>query len=319
MSAIQETTFISNIEMKNVTSIEALKEAVISNMTLLGFITDVKMEWITIEDSGVHRLNIGHIFLEMSEISSSVVYIAMYCKGRLRRSGSSCSYFEEIMDCLRIQLTNPDKNLTTISECYDFEYSPMSIAELEEVFPKPLTLVNPESIELTVKDDKFLVECLHLNATLELVGEDAEEEEELEEELEDDEDSDDDDDDSEEVQLKDMTDAQINDYIEDAGVEPRDEIDEWTMAYTGGPILRYSYTTFNTATVSSQTVENCIIRCVSFQNATLKNCRFSRINFYECDFTDVKIKNTKFKRCKFFNCELPAYVQLEKNSLICSY
>ena len=325
MSAIQETTFISNIEMTNVTSIDALKEAVISNMSLLGFIYNVKVEWITIEDkemenkdgknSGIHRLNIGDIFLEMNEISSSVVYIAMYCKGRLRRSGSSCSYFEEIMDCLRVQLTNPDKNLTTISECYKFEYPPMSEAELEEAFPKPLTLINPDSIELTVNDDEFLLECLHLNATLELVGD----EEELEEELEEDYDSDDEDEDSEEATLKDMTDGQINDYIEDAGVEPRDEIDEWTMNYTGGPILRYSYTTFNTATVSSQTVENCIIRCVSFNNTTLKNCRFSRISFYECDFTDVKIKNTKFKRCKFFNCELPAYVQLEKNSLICSY
>ena len=319
MSAFQETTFISNIEMKNVTSIDALKEAVIKNMSLLGFIYDVNMEWITIENeenNGIHRLNIGDIFLEMNEISSSVVYIAMYYKGRLRRNGSSCSYFEEIMDCLRVQLTNPDKNLTTISECYNFEYPPMSEAELEETFPKPLTLVKPESIELVVKEDEFLVECLHLNATLELVGD---EEEEEEEDLEEEYDSDDDDEDSEEVPLKDMTDDQINDYIEDTGVEPRDEIDEWTMKYTGGPILRYSYTTFDAATVSNQTVENCIIRCVSFKNTTLKNCRFSRISFYECDFTDVKIKNTKFKRCKFFNCELPAYVQLEKNSLICSY
>ena len=291
---LKDNTFISSIEIRNFTSIEALKVAVISNLTLLGFINeDVKAEWTqnteNNEDSGIHRLTIGNIFFGMHEISSSVVYMAMYCLCRLRRGGSAHSYYEENMDCLRIQLTNPDLNLSSMAECYAFEYPPIKINETDFT---PLVVE-----ELIVKDD-------------ELADEDADEEEDEE---------DDEDEDSEEVQLKDMTDDQINDYIEDAGVEPRDEIDEWTMAYTGGAILRYSYTTFNNATVSSQTVENHIIRCVSFQNATLKNCRFSRINFYECDFTDVKIKNTKFKRCKFFNCELPAYVQLEKNSLICSY
>ena len=113
-----------------------------------------------------------------------------------------------------------------------------------------------------------------------------------------------------------MTDDQIADYSEALGRAPREDIDEWALNYEGGPILRYSYVKFTGTTVTDQMVDDITITGAIFNSATLKNCRFSNVHFYECDFTDVKIKNTKFKKCNFFDCELPQYVKVEHSCLI---
>lgn len=46
--------------------------------------------------------------------------VTMYATGRYRRNGSSVDYFEQVMDCLYIQIKNPDKIFSDLRECYEY-------------------------------------------------------------------------------------------------------------------------------------------------------------------------------------------------------
>jgi hypothetical protein len=124
---------------------------------------------------------------------------------------------------------------------------------------------------------------------------------------EDDDESDYDDDDEEEdeeVALCDMTDTQIDEYIESLGREPRKEFDEWTIDYTGGPILRYSYVNFSDNCLANQRVSNITIRGAVFTGSTLRNYVFEDVEFYDCNFINTTMDNVTFNKSVFINCEL---------------
>ena len=242
-----------------------------------------------------NRLSNDTYLFEVETIGANTYDVSMSVFGsRYRRGGSSMDFFERLMDALEVQLLNPDTEFAKMTDCYNLAYPPLEL--------------------------DFLNSGLEEVADLEAEASEAEEDlEEDDEDLEaDDEDLEADDEDLEagDIPLSKMTDDQIADYSEALGRAPREEIDEWTLNYEGGSILRYSYVKFTGTTVTDQIVDDITITGSIFNSATLKNCRFSNVHFYECDFTDVKIKNTKFKKCNFFDCELPQYVKVEHSCLI---
>jgi hypothetical protein len=235
-----------------------------------------------------NRLSNDTYLFEVETMGPNTYEVSMSVFGsRYRRGGSSMDLFERLMDALEVQLLHPDTVFAKMNDCYNLAYPPLELDFLNSGLEEAL---EAEALE----EDLEAVE-----------DESSEADEDLEEEdLEDD------------MPLSKMTDDQIADYSEALGRAPREEIDEWALNYEGGPILRYSYVKFTGTTVTDQMVDDITITGAIFNSATLKNCRFSNVHFYECDFTDVKIKNTKFKKCNFFDCELPQYVKVEHSCLI---
>ena len=236
-----------------------------------------------------NRLSNDTYLFEVETKGPNTYDVSMYVFGsRYRRGGSSMDFFERLMDALEVQLLHPDTVFAKMNDCYNLAYPPLELDFLKSALPEE----EAEDLEAVLEED--------LEAVLEEASE-AGEEEDLEED---------------DISLSKMTDHQIAEYSEALGRAPREEIDEWALKYEGGPILRYSYVTFTGTTVTDQIVDDITITGAIFNSATLKNCRFSNVHFYECDFTDVKIKNTKFKKCNFFDCELPQYVKVEHSCLI---
>ena len=214
-----------------------------------------------------NRLSNDTYLFEVETIGANTYDVSMSVFGsRYRRGGSSMEFFENAMDSLKVQLLHPEQEFDKMADCYESSQPSWKLD-----FFDTLTKSSSE-----VEED--------------LEEEDLDDEDLDDEDLDDDDDSDDEE--EPEIELKDMTDVQIDEYIESLGRCARDECDEWALNYEGGPILRYSYVTFKT-NVIGQTVENITIRGATFNNVTLKNCRFSKVSFYECNFTDVKIKNNK--------------------------
>lgn len=114
--------------------------------------------------------------------------------------------------------------------------------------------------------------------------------------------------------LRDMTDNQIDRYIDLSGQEqPRDEIKEWTMNFRGGAIPRYSYVNFADAWITDQHVSNITIRRARFSDCILRNFQFEQVHFHECDFKSVTLENVTFKDCQFTECDLDISMNLDNS------
>ena len=113
--------------------------------------------------------------------------------------------------------------------------------------------------------------------------------------------------------LRNMTDKQINRYIDMIGREPRDECNEWTMDFNGGAITRYSYINFNDTTIVDGWVLNLTIRRARFSGCTLRNLQFEQVHFHECDFMSVILENVTFKDCQFTECKLDMCMSLDNS------
>jgi hypothetical protein len=152
-----------------------------------------------------------------------------------------------------------------------------------------------------------------------LSDEDSEDEEDSDDESEEDSDDESSVDSDEEdelimsMPLRDMTDNQIDRYIDLSGQEPRDEIKEWSSNFRGGAIPRYSYINFADAWITDQNVSNVTIRRARFAGCTLRNFQFEQVHFHECDFNSVTLENVTFKDCQFTECDLATYMSLDNS------
>jgi hypothetical protein len=144
------------------------------------------------------------------------------------------------------------------------------------------------------------------------------EEDDAEEELDEDDEYDSDDEDERimSMPLQDMTDAQIDRYIELSGLCPRDEIDRWSVNFRGGAILRYSYVKFTNVALEDQHVSNMTIRRAEFLGTTFRNCVFEQVHFDECDFKSVVLENVTFNNCHFTECDLDSYMSLDNSCIV---
>lgn len=303
---MSDLTYISNAQIKNYASIEDLKVAIIKTLARwfpnhYVFNEDALESWTQKEDTDVDILY-GNIFqFELSIYGENVYNLVMFAIGRYRRHGSSCDYFERVLDCLEYQLGHPDIEFVTIQTARtskqqdEQEYYPeTSLWSTLSINESPLPIA-----ETVVFDE----------------AEDAESLEDSEDEDSDDEDSDDEDSDDEDedelimsMPLRHMNDAQIEKYVELCGRCPRDECEEWEMVYTGGAILRYSYCKFIQWGIEDQTVSNITISRALFDQITFTNYLFDGVVFEECVFKDIVLNNTTFKNCRFIECEMDSSI-----------
>ena len=121
------------------------------------------------------------------------------------------------------------------------------------------------------------------------------------------------------VPLRDMNDVQIEQYVELIGRCPRDECDEWSIVYTGGNILRYSYCKFIQWGIEDQTVSNITITRALFDEITFTNYVFDGVYFEECVFKDIILNNTTFKNCTFNECELDSSIVPDESCEVIDY
>jgi hypothetical protein len=235
----------------------------------------------------------------------------MYAIGHYRRHGSSCDFFERVLDCLEYQLGQPDIEFVTMQTARtnkqqdEQPYPETSLWPKRSINESPLPIAGAIS-ETVVYDE----------------AEDAESLEDDEDES-DDEDSEDDDEDEDELimsmPLSHMNDIQIEKYVELCGRCPREECEEWEMVYIGGDILRYSYCKFIQWGIEDQTVSNITISRAIFDEINFDNCVFDGVNFEECVFKDIILNNTTFKNCKFIDCEMDSSIVPDDSCEVMNY
>ena len=303
---MSDLTYILTSQIKDYASIEDLKVAIIKILArwfpnYYIFNEHALESWVKKEGTDIDVLYGNTFQFELSIRSENIYYLAMYAVGSFRRHGSSCDFFEKVLDCLEYQLGHPDiefVNMATASSNKQQDeqtyYPETSLWPTRSINESPLPIAG--AIAETVVYDEDTNE--------------AEDAESLEDS--DDEESDDDDEDEDELimsmPLRDMNDAQIEKYVELCGRCPRDECEEWESIYTGGAILRYSYCKFIQWGIEDQTVSYITISRALFDQITFTNYVFNCVVFEECVFKDIVLNNTTFKNCRFIDCEMDSSI-----------
>ncbi len=299
---MSDLTYILTSQIKDYASIEDLKVAIIKTLARwfsnhYVFNEHALESWVKKEGTDVDVLYGNTFQFELSIRSENIYYLAMYAVGSFRRHGSSCDFFEKVLDCLEYQLGHPDIEFVTMATASSNKqqdeqtyYPETSLWPTRSINESPLPIAG--AIAETVVYDE------------------AEDDESLEDEDSDDEDSDDEDSDEfiMSMPLRDMNDNQIEKYVELCGRCPRDECEEWEMVYTGGDILRYSYCKFIQWGIEDQTVSHITISRALFDQITFTNYVFDGVVFEECVFKDIYLNNTTFKNCRFIDCEMDSSI-----------
>ena len=311
---MSDLTYISNAQIKDYASIEDLKVAIIKTLARwfpnhYVFNEHALESWFKTDATNVDILYGNTFQFELSIYGENVYNLVMFAIGRYRRTGSSCDFFERVLDCLEYQLGHPDIEFVTM------ETARSNKLQGEQPYPEtllwPTRSINESPLpvagaiaETVVYDEDSDDESL----------EDAEslEDEDSEDEDSDDESSDDESDDEDghimSMPLSHMTDAQIEQYVELCGRCPRDECEEWESIYTGGAILRYSYCKFIQWGIEDQTVSYITISRALFDQITFTNYVFNCVVFEECVFKDIVLNNTTFKNCRFIDCKMDSSI-----------
>jgi hypothetical protein len=273
---MDELTYISTTEITNYANAADLKVIILKTLarwfpTKYIFNEGAVESWLQKEGTDIDVLY-GNVFqFELSIIDENVYKLAMYANGRLRRQGSSCDFFEMILECLEFQIKHPERDFDTMIDCHDED----TFASLDE--------------DTVASLDEDTVASLDEDTVASL---DEEDEDDL----------------IMNMPLREMNDAQIEKYVELRGCCPRDECDEWTTVYNGDPIIRYSYCDFSQWHIEDQTVSNVTITRAIFNETTFTNYVFDNVTFDECVFMDVILNNTTFKNSKFIYCEMDSRV-----------
>ena len=265
---MSELTYISTVRVSNYANIADLKVVIIKTLARWFpkkyiFNEGAVESWVKKEGTDVDVLYSDSFQFELSVTDENIYKLEMYANGRLRRQGSSCDFFEMILECLEFQIKHPERDFDTMIDCHE------------------------DSSEADADESEA--------------------------------ESEDEDDDIMNMPLREMNDAQIEKYVERIGQYPRDECDEWTMVYNGGPILRYSYCDLSQWHIEDQTVSNITISRAIFIDTTFTNYVFDNVKFDECVFEDIILNNTTFKNCKFIECELDSSMVTDKSCEIINY
>ena len=308
-----ELTYISAGKVSNYTAMDALKVDIVktlarwfSNYYVFG---EHAVESWVLEAGGVYLLY-GTFQFELQHLRGNVYELAMYAVGRFRRHGSSFEYFERIFDGLEHQLGHPDIEFDKMFDAYiasqaedyiDFGSPFQCTHSNTDALPVAGVIAETEDeILLTTEDAGVLDDAESLDESLD---------EDLDDDL-------DDDAESLDIKLRDMTDAQIERYVELSGQCPRDECNAWSMDYKDGTILRYSYVKFANVVLENQHVSNMTITRAEFLGTTFRNCVFEQVHFDECDFKSVIIENLTFNNCRFTECDLDPYISVDKTCTV---
>jgi len=326
---MSDLTYISNAQIKDYASIEDLKVAIIKTLARwfpnhYVFNEHALESWFKSDATNVDILY-GNIFqFELSIYGENVYNLVMFAIGRYRRNGSSCDFFERVLDCLEYQLGHPDIEFVTMETARSSKrqdeqaYPETSLWPIHSINESPLPIAGAlaETVVYDEAEDAESLEDEESDDDDESDDEESDDDDESENEDSDDEDSDDEESEDEDelimsMPLSHMNDAQIEKYVELCGRCPRDECNEWEMVYNGGDILRYSYCKFIQWGIEDQTVSNITISRATFDEITFTNYVFVNVKFEECVFKDIVLNNTTFKNCEFIDCMMDSSIVLD--------
>ena len=158
---MSELTYISSVRITNYTNVSDLKVIILKTLARWFPKSYVFNEgdgggWVEKEGTDVEVLY-GNVFqFELSIIDENVYKLEMFANGRLRRQGSSCDFFEMILECLEFQIKHPEREFDTMIDCHEsesevdeFESESEAEAEDEEddIMNMPLREMNDAQIE----------------------------------------------------------------------------------------------------------------------------------------------------------------------------
>jgi hypothetical protein len=280
-----ELTYISTVTVTNYANIADLKVVIIKTLARwfpqkYVFNEDALESWVKKEGTDIDVLYSNSFQFELSIKDENLYQLKMYANGRLRRQGSSCDFFEMILECLEFQIKHPERDFDTMIDCHE---------EDEEFYESEAD--KSKADESKADESKADENKADENKADESEADESEADENIMN-----------------MPLHEMNDVQIEKYIERIGRCPRDECEEWAMVYNGGPIIRYSYCNFSQSHIEDQTVSNVTITRAIFNKTTFTNCVFDNVTFDECDFMDVILNNTTFKNSKFIEGQLDSRV-----------
>ena len=135
---MSELTYISSVRITNYTNVSDLKVIILKTLARwfpnsYVFNEGAVEYWIEKEGTDVEVLYSDTFQFELSVRDEIIYKLEMYAIGRFRRQGSSCDFFQVIMDCLEFQIKHPERNFDTMVDCYkEDEESYESESESEE-------------------------------------------------------------------------------------------------------------------------------------------------------------------------------------------
>ena len=292
-------TFISSCHFAM--DIEALKEIVITTLVrwMHGTQRGALPLWLSKAGTDSFVLEFDCLLFRLIPVDENDYLLSMNAIGNYRRHGSSCDYFDRLFDCLVVQIGRPDTVFANMNDCLAIAYPPILLDHFQNqrVYTHvssalPVVGAFAEQVMYSDDDEASLEDGLEDDLQVEDLEDDSSSEEDVleAEDLA--------------VELCDMSDVQIDEYIESLGREPREELEEWTMDYQGGQIIRYSYVNFANAYLSEEKVSDVVIRNARFTGAILQNYVFDNVEFYDCTFYGMIEHCVIFMNCTFTECDL---------------
>ena len=164
-----ELTYISSVRITNYTNVSDLKVIILKTLARwfpnsYVFNEGAVEYWIEKEGTDVEVLYSDTFQFELSVRDEIIYKLEMYAIGRFRRQGSSCDFFEMIMECLEFQIKHPERIFDTMVDCHkedDEEEADESESESEEddtvasldedIMNMPLREMNDAQIEKYVE------------------------------------------------------------------------------------------------------------------------------------------------------------------------
>ena len=298
-------TFISSCHFAM--DVEALKDIVIKTLVrwMHGTPRGTLPLWFSKAGTDSFVLEFDGLLFQIIPVDENDFLLSMNAIGNYRRHGSSCDYFDRLFDCLVVQIGRPDTVFANMNDCLAIAYPPLLLDHIQNQrlythVSSALPVVGAFAEQVMYSDDASEEDEV-LEAGLE--ADESSEEEDASLEAEDLDASSEGEEDLA-VDLCDMSDVQIDEYIENLGREPREEVEEWTMDYQGGQIIRYSYVNFSCTYLSEERVSDVVIRNAKFTGAILQNYVFDNVDFYECTFDGMTAYSVIFMNCTFTECDL---------------
>ena len=135
---MSELTYISTVKITNYANVSDLKVIILKTLARwfpnsYVFNEGAVEYWIEKEGTDVEVLYSDTFQFELSVRDEIIYKLEMYAIGRFRRQGSSCDFFEMILECLEFQIKHPERNFDTMVDCYkEDEESYESESESEE-------------------------------------------------------------------------------------------------------------------------------------------------------------------------------------------
>jgi hypothetical protein len=158
-------TYISASRVNTYTAIDALKIDIIKTLARWFPNTYVFGEhalesWEQKEGTEIYVLYSNSFQFELYQTDANRFTLEMYAVGRFRRHGSSCDYFERVLDGLEQQLKHPSPHFATMTEaitsiaaeeCIDFG-APLQYTPSNSVSDILLTAEEDDGLLLTTED-----------------------------------------------------------------------------------------------------------------------------------------------------------------------